>query len=542
MHRTMQEIGVNNIWRNDRFWLAAEHVVDPGVYDEPKVKALIDAVEKAKSDYKMTEYQGVNYTIMHTEFVRERIQPGMFLLGADSHTCSSGAVGCLAIGLGAGDVGMGLVTGETWLKIPESILITFIGQPIFGMGGKDVILYILKELKRNTVAADRIVEFSGPGLAHLSIDARFAIANMCAEFGAVTGIFTPDEITLEYINRRRQKSHRSNSLYFQADEDAQYAGKYIIDLSKVESFMAVHPSPDAVVPVSEKSDMKLDGVFIGACTTTEEDLVLAALVLQVGLKMGLTQVKGRKHVVPGSLPIVEKLRSLGLLEVYEAAGFVQGLPGCSFCVGMGSDKGAAGETWLSSQNRNFQHRMGRDVLGHITAATVAAASSFSMTVTDPAPFLAQVDLEFYQRYKSIPKESLKPVPFMEPHVGPLESEANGNSPATSAPQVELKPMGPICSKVVVLGDFIDTDAVSYVLMSATYNQKLTKIIKIAPSEFLIGPVTDDELGTHCLQFTHPDFRAKVKNGQQVVVAGKAFGCGSSRQHAVGCLTGTHAIA
>jgi homoaconitase/3-isopropylmalate dehydratase large subunit len=458
MYRTMQEIGVDTIWRNDRFWLAADHVVDPGVYNEPKVKALIDAVEKAKIDYKMTEYQGVNYTIMHTEFVRERVEPGMFLLGADSHTCSSGAVGCLAIGLGAGDVGMGLVTGETWLKIPETILITLIGEPLFGIGGKDIILYILKELRRNTVAADRIVEFSGPGLACLSIDARFAIANMCAELGAVTGIFATDEITLEYITRRRQKSHRSNSLYFKADEDAQYTGRYIIDLSKVESCMAVYPAPDAVVPVAEMSDMKLDGLFIGACTTTEEDLVLAALVLKVGLKMGLSQAKGRKHVVPGSLPIVEKLRSLGLLEVYEAAGFTEGLPGCSFCVGMGSDKGGKGETWLSSQNRNFKNRMGTGVFGHITTAAVVAASSFSMTVTDPAPFLAQIDLEFYQRYKNIPKELLKPVTFVEPHVGPLEPGTDTKLPDTWASQ-EFEPMETIKSKVVVLGDFIDTDAV-----------------------------------------------------------------------------------
>jgi homoaconitase/3-isopropylmalate dehydratase large subunit len=192
MYKTMGEIGAEKIWRNDRFWLAADHVVDP------------------KTDYKMTEHQGVNYTIMHTEFVRECVEPGILILGSDSHTCSSGAVGCLAIGLGAADVGMRLVTGETWMKIPESILITFTGKPAFGMGGKDVILYILKELKRNTVAADRIVEFLGPGVKYLSCDARFTIANMCAEFGAVTGIFAPDEVTFDYVSRRRQKAHRSN--------------------------------------------------------------------------------------------------------------------------------------------------------------------------------------------------------------------------------------------------------------------------------------------------------------------------------------------
>ena len=116
---------------------------------------------------------------MHTEFVRERAEPGMLLVGADSHTCSSGAVGCLAIGLGAADVMTALATGKTWFKVPESILISFVGQPRFGISGKDIILHILGKLKRNTVAAEKIVEFSGPGAKFLSIDARFAICNMC---------------------------------------------------------------------------------------------------------------------------------------------------------------------------------------------------------------------------------------------------------------------------------------------------------------------------------------------------------------------------
>lgn len=115
---------------------------------------------------------------MHTEFFRQRAQPGMLIIGSDSHTCSSGALGCLAIGLGAADVTMPLVTGETWFKVPESVNIRLINSPRNGIGGKDTILYILKELKRNTVAAEKIVEFTGPGVQHLSCDARFAIANM----------------------------------------------------------------------------------------------------------------------------------------------------------------------------------------------------------------------------------------------------------------------------------------------------------------------------------------------------------------------------
>ena len=115
---------------------------------------------------------------MHTEFFRERAQPGMLVIGSDSHTCSAGAVGCLAIGLGVADVTVPLITGETWFKVPESVNIRFINAPSLGIGGKDVILYIMKELKRNSVAADRVVEYTGPGLKYLSCDARFAIANM----------------------------------------------------------------------------------------------------------------------------------------------------------------------------------------------------------------------------------------------------------------------------------------------------------------------------------------------------------------------------
>ena len=120
----------------------------------------------------------MNYNIMHTEFCRERAQPRMLIIGSDSHTCSAGSVSSLAIGLGVADVTLPLVAGETWIKIPESVQIRFINKPKPGLGGKDVILYILKELKRNTVAADRVVEYGGPGLKYLSCDARFAICTM----------------------------------------------------------------------------------------------------------------------------------------------------------------------------------------------------------------------------------------------------------------------------------------------------------------------------------------------------------------------------
>jgi hypothetical protein len=178
MEQTYESLGSPGIFRNDRLWIAGDHVVDPRVMDHPKIKPLIEASEKARRVFKMTENQGMNYTIMHTEFCRERAQPGMLVIGSDSHTCSAGSVSCLAIGLGVADVTLPLVTGETWIKVPETVEIRFINSPRPGMGGKDVILYILKELKRNTVAAERVVEYTGPGLESLSCDARFAFCNM----------------------------------------------------------------------------------------------------------------------------------------------------------------------------------------------------------------------------------------------------------------------------------------------------------------------------------------------------------------------------
>ncbi|KAL2802454.1 hypothetical protein BJX63DRAFT_426062 [Aspergillus granulosus] len=463
------------IWRNDRFWLAGDHVVHPSAPQTSNMRDLIDRAERAESEFKMTEYQGLNYTIMHTEFVRERAEPGMLAIGADSHTCSAGAVGCLAIGLGAIDVLMGLMLGETWFKVPESIFVEFRGRPAPGISGKDVILHILRTLKRNTVAAERIVEFGGQGARLLSCDTRFTICNMATEFGAISGIFVPDDVTRDFISSRKSKRYRRHSVYFRPDHGAPYAGGYVIELSDVEPSIALYPSPDNVVPVSEKSGMTLDGIFIGACTTTEEELVLAAHVLKVGLQKGLPIVPGKRHYVPGSLPIVAKLKSMGLLEIYSKVGFTRGPPGCSYCLGLSVDRAAEGETWLSSQNRNFQNRMGKGSFGHLSSAVVCAASSFSMSVTDPRPFLQELDEELLKRCNtSRMKRTNADVVYTEPA---LQRPEPPKQIPRSMPRAEFSV---IKSRIARLGDFIDTDA-------------------LAPGPALATCVTDEDFGNHVLQ-------------------------------------------
>ncbi|GMG01848.1 unnamed protein product [Aspergillus oryzae] len=405
----------------------------------------------------------------------------MLIVGSDSHTCSSGALGCLAIGLGAADVTMPLVTGQTWFKVPESIQIRLVGKPKLGIGGKDTILYILQKLKRNTIASDRIVEYSGSGLEYLSSDARFAISNMTAVW-----------LTLVLNYKFTTHSYGRSSV---PDDDAQYVGTHEIDLSKVQSFIAKYPRPDDVVPVVDCEGMELDGCFIGACTTTEEDLILAALVLEQGLKGGMRpSVKGKRKVVPGSMTILFQLRQLGLIDVYQEAGFDIGIPGCS--------------------------------IGHLGSAATVAASSFTMRITDPTFLLDAIDTKKWDNLRRtrdsiIPESPTEIVEYMEPSESPrpcCEIQSKERIIRSMLVDASTVKHQVLTGRVQLLGDFIDTDA-------------------LAPAEFLIDMETHEAAGEHCLQYTHPEFRDRVKGGFNIIVAGKAFGCGSSREQAVMALLG-----
>lgn len=288
------------------------------------------------------------------------------------------------------------------------------------------------------------------------------------EFGAVTGIFVPDAITKSYVYSRRRRVRKSSALYFKPDNDAVYAQTFEIDLSSIGPLMALYPSPDNVVPVAQKAGLKLDGCFIGACTTTEEDLVLAALVLKAGLAGGLAIVPGIRHVTPGSLPIVQRLKLLGLLQVYEDAGYTIGAPGCSYCVGV-ADTAPVGTTWLTSQNRNFPNRIGKGSFANLASATTVAASSFSMTIADPSPLLKRIDVAVWAEYKKLTNaqrrggkpggEELAMPKYLEPAYEHAVARnvvvAHGNAALSNPSQARQ----PIRSRVVTLGDFIDTDAV-----------------------------------------------------------------------------------
>ncbi|KAJ5688755.1 hypothetical protein N7462_003147 [Penicillium macrosclerotiorum] len=527
MEKTYHQMGRPRLHRNDRMWLAIDHTVDPRINHRPRQKGLIEKAESFQREAKLVNFLPANTSILHTDFTRDRALPGQIIVGCDSHSCSAGCTGALAIGLGAADVVIPMVTGETWFRVPEICRINFVGKLPFGVGGKDVILHILGLFKRNTIAFQRAVEYGGPGLKELSMDARFAIANMTTEFGGMGSCFEADEKTAEWISKRPYPEYQGG-LYFRADPDAQYAEVRTVNLSEVELTIALYPDPDHVVPITAKAGMKLDGCFIGACTTTEEDLIMGALVLDAGLRAGLVPCEGRRRVTPGSLTIIKHLERHGILDIYRKAGFDVGAPGCSYCVGINDvDVAGEGEVWLSSQNRNFRNRMGKGAIGSITCAAVVAASSFGMIVTDPRPLLDQIDRARLDKILGKERVSLviapeitEPNPVIASNDTPVLAESISTSEETKASTEytsKTSTKGIIRSRIQRFGENIDTDA-------------------IIPAEFVPG-VDNAELGSHCFEYYRPEFRQKTANGSKIIVADRGFGSGSSREDAVRALQG-----
>jgi homoaconitase/3-isopropylmalate dehydratase large subunit len=281
MNTTYDKIGRPPIHDRERFYLAIDHTVDPGTLkNDKRTQKLVQLSRSFAKEAGLRQFFDANETILHTKFYRDLVQPGETVIGADSHTSSHGGIGAFAIGLGGADVCIAMVLGETWIQVPEAIQVIYDGSLPYGLTGKDVILKTLGTLGRNTVAMERSVEYVGPALANFSSDFRFTVANMTAEFGGLNGIFPADEQIADVLARR--KSHNDSPLYFRADEDATYAARHTFDLAKLVPQVAKPFSPDNVFDVDEFVGTEMQGMFIGACTTTEEELILGALVLRPG--------------------------------------------------------------------------------------------------------------------------------------------------------------------------------------------------------------------------------------------------------------------
>lgn len=516
MDRTYSALGRPPLFDAERFFLAVDHTVDPvALANDAKARALAQRSRDFAREARVRHFHDANETILHTRFYRELVQPGQVVIGADSHTTSHGGLGAFAIGLGGADVTAAMVLGETWLEVPEAIAVEYAGTPAFGIGGKDIILHTLERLGRNTSALERTVEFRGDAVREFSTDTRFTLANMTAELGGLNGIFEADAVTLAWLAGR--ESEKDAALCFRADEGAPYVERHRLELGRLSPRVAKPFSPDNVWPVEEAAGQSLHGCFIGACTTTEEELVLAALVLEEAFRERAPRTPVRERlVVPGDRAIIERMRQGGLWAHYEKAGFRIGPPGCSMCLGVASERARPGEVWLSSQNRNYENRMGQGSLAWLASAATVAASSVDMRIADPRPYLERIDRERYarllfrDRLPRVPEVSVREPEVEGTLIPRAPSGAKVESPFTSRPDL-------LRAQVQRFGDHVDTDA-------------------IIPGEFC--HLTDSAaLGTHCFAHVRPEFTARAREGRTVIVAGEGWGTGSSREQAVWALQG-----
>jgi len=514
MDKTYQALGRPPLSRPDRFFLAVDHTVDPAtLLRDTRTQKLVQLSRDFAREGRVRHFYDANQTILHTKFYRDLLLPGQVVIGADSHSSSHGGLGAFAIGLGGADVTAAMVLGESWIEVPEAIALEYVGQLPFGLSGKEVILATLGQLGRNTVALERSVEYIGPAVRGFSTDMRFTIANMTAEFGGLNGIFAGDAVTAAWLAQRVEAAD-GEPRYYQADPDAPYLARYTVDLSRLEPLLAKPFSPDNIVKVADNLGLGLDGVFIGACTTTEEELVLGGLVLEAALDAGATvKPDARRLVVPGDLSIQGRLYEAGLWRAYERAGYRIDPPGCSMCLGVASQRANPGETWLSSQNRNYKNRMGEGSFAWLAAAATVAASSLDMQVRDPRPLLAKIDPARLSRV--LRRDDGRPVPEVrssEPQPLPQPT-----STAAAGATVGQQSGGSLRGKVQRFGDHVDTDA-------------------IIPGPFC--HLTElKELGDHCFQFVRPEFTPRARAGHNIVVAGEGWGSGSSREQAVWALQG-----
>ena len=317
---------------------------------------------------------GVEHALLPEQGI---VASGDIIIGADSHTCTYGALGAFSTGVGSTDCAAGIATGKAWFRVPSAIKFNLTGKLNPWVSGKDVILHIIGMIGVDG-ALYQSMEFTGEGVESLSMDDRFSISNMAIEAGAKNGIFPVDEKTLEYMAGRAQHE----PVVFSADDDAEYERVINIDLSTVPSTVAAPHLPENTKPVTAFSDVKIDQAVIGSCTNGRiEDMRIAAQILK-----GRKVADGvRAIVMPATQEVELQCIREGLAEIFIEAGAIVSTPTCGPCLGGHMGILAAGERSISTTNRNFVGRMGHvDSEVYLSSPAVAAASAVTGYITDPA--------------------------------------------------------------------------------------------------------------------------------------------------------------
>ena len=371
----IEKMKVDGVFDKDKIALVMDHFVPN---NDIKSAQHCKCVREFACKNEITNYFDVGKMGIEHALLPEQglTVAGDVIIGADSHTCTYGALGAFSTGVGSTDMAAGMATGKAWFKVPSAIKFNIVGKPAKWISGKDVILHIIGMIGVDG-ALYKSMEFVGEGIRYLTMDDRFTIANMAIEAGGKNGIFPVDELTREYMKEHSKRSFAE----YEADEDAVYDEEYTIDLSTLKSTVSFPHLPDNTRTIDEVGDVKIDQVVIGSCTNGRmDDLRIAASILE-GKKVadGL-----RVIVIPATQKIYLQAMEEGLIKTFIEAGAIVSTPTCGPCLGGYMGVMAEGERCVSTTNRNFVGRMGHvDSEVYLASPAVAAASAITGKISGP---------------------------------------------------------------------------------------------------------------------------------------------------------------
>lgn len=371
----MQKAGFNKVFDKDKVCLVMDHFVpnkDIKSAEQCKICRDFSRIQGISNFFDVGE-MGIEHALLPEKGL---VAPGELIIGADSHTCTYGALGAFSTGVGSTDLGAAMATGKAWFKVPSAIKFNLSGKLNKWVSGKDIILHIIGILGVDG-ALYKSMEFFGEGISELSMDDRFAICNMAIECGAKNGIFPFDSKTFEYISEKVSRDFKS----FEADKDAIYEQVIDIDLSSIDPTIAFPHLPENTKPIYEAIGIKIDQAVIGSCTNGRiEDMRAAASILK-GRKVSKNV---RTIIIPATQNIYLQCIKEGLIEIFIEAGAIISTPTCGPCLGGYMGILAGGETAIATTNRNFVGRMGHiDSKIYLSSPVVAAASAIMGEITHP---------------------------------------------------------------------------------------------------------------------------------------------------------------
>lgn len=369
-----RQAGIQRVFDPERVVLVADHFVPAR---DIKSAALGKTMREFAREQGLTNYfsdgSGIEHVLLPEQGL---VVPGDVVVGADSHTCTYGALGAFATGVGSTDMAYAMATGRTWFRVPESIRFVYHGRPPRWVSGKDYILYTIGRIGVDG-AHYAAMEFAGPAIERLGMDERFTIANMAIEAGAKVGLIAPDETTLEYVRARARRpftAHRS-------DPDAAYAREWDFDVAGIEPQVALPHLPSNTKPVTEVTGIGIDQVVVGSCTNGRiTDLRVCARIL----KGRRVNPNVRMIVFPGSREVYVQALREGIIEALVEAGAAVSTPTCGPCLGGHMGVLAEGERAISTTNRNFVGRMGHPGSEvYLSSPAVATASAVLGRIAHP---------------------------------------------------------------------------------------------------------------------------------------------------------------